>query len=59
MKAYIITTGLIFALVTLAHLLRVITENRHLITEPFFLAITVITTALSLWAFFVWRRSRS
>ena len=59
MKTYIITTGVIFALITLAHLLRIVTENKHLATDPFFMIITLLSTGLSLWAFLVLRRSKA
>ncbi len=50
MKAYLITTGLIFGLITLAHLFRIHAEGRQLATEPVFLILTVLAAALCLWA---------
>jgi hypothetical protein len=58
MKAYLITTGAVFALLTLAHLLRIIMEWPHLAREPFFVLITVAAGGLSLWAFGLLRLSR-
>jgi len=58
MKAYVITTGAVFALLTLAHLLRIIMEWPHLAKEPFFLLITVAAAGLSLWAWRVLRLSK-
>jgi hypothetical protein len=55
-KAYIIITGVIFAGLTVAHLLRVITENAHLAREPLFMIITVLSAGLSLWAVLILRR---
>ena len=52
MKAYLITTGVVFALLTLAHILRIIGEGLHLARDPFYVLITVAAAALSLWA---WR----
>ena len=49
MRTYVITTGTAFALVTLAHVWRVFVE-RHLITDPPFLAITALSTTLAVWA---------
>ena len=49
------TTGALFGLLTLAHLLRIIQEGRHLATDPLYLLITVAAGALSLWA---WRLLR-
>ena len=46
MKAYVITTGAVFGLLTVAHLFRIVTENRHLATDPVYLLAetTVIRT---------------
>lgn len=52
MKAYVITTGAIFGLLTLAHVWRILAENRQLATDPFFVLVTLASTALCLWA---WR----
>lgn len=52
MKAYLITTGSVFGLITLAHLWRIVEEGRRLATEPAFLLLTVLSGALSVWA---WR----
>jgi len=50
MKAYVITTGAVFGLVTLAHLARIIAEGPHLARNPWFMLITAIAAALCLWA---------
>jgi hypothetical protein len=55
MKAYVITTGVVFALITLAHILRVIAEGPRLLTEPLWVLLTLATAGLSLWA---WRLLR-
>ena len=52
MKAYVITTGAVFGLLTLAHVWRVLAEDPHLATDPLFVLITVAAAALCLWA---WR----
>ena len=51
MKAYLISTGTLFGLITGAHILRVAEEGRHLATEPFFVIMTVASTAMCAWAF--------
>ena len=56
MKAYIITTGVIFGLITIAHLLRFVTEGSRLATEPVFILLTLLSAALSIWAWQVLRR---
>ena len=55
MKAYVITTGAVFGLLTLAHLWRAFAEGPHLATDPWFVLITVAAAALSFWA---WRLLR-
>jgi predicted ABC-type sugar transport system permease subunit len=54
-KAYVITTGSIFGLIVVAHILRVIEEGTHLARDPFWMLLTVGAAALSLWA---WRLLR-
>jgi uncharacterized membrane protein len=56
MKAYVITSGAIFGVLTIAHLLRIAVENRHLATDPFFVLITLASAALCIWAWRVLRR---
>ncbi len=56
MKAYVITSGGVFAALTVAHLMRVAMENRHLATEPVFILITLASASLSVWAWRVLRR---
>jgi hypothetical protein len=55
MKAYVMTTGAVFGLITLAHVLRIIAEGPHLATDPWFVLLTVAAAALSLWAWRVLR----
>ena len=50
MKAYVMTTGAVFGLLTLAHIWRVIEEEPHLATDPAYVLITVAAAALCLWA---------
>ena len=55
MKAYVMTTGAVFGLLTLAHLLRMIVEGRHVAMDPLFVLITVAAGSLCFWA---WRLVR-
>jgi len=55
MKAYVITTGLVFGLLTIAHLWRIAAEGLHLLTNPWWVGITVAAAALSFWAWRVFR----
>jgi hypothetical protein len=57
MNTYVITTGALFGLLTLVHLLRII-EERPLLTDPWYVLITATTAALCLWAWRVLRLSR-
>ena len=54
MKAYLITTGLIFALIAVMHLLKAVDERLLLATEPEYYmgmaALGVVAPALSAWA---------
>ena len=52
MKAYLITTGVVFGLITLAHIVRMAMEGAHLLKEPLFVVLTLLTAGLSIWA---WR----
>ena len=57
MKAYVTTTGVVFGLLTAAHIWRVIEEGSHLATDPWFVLMTVAAASLSLWAWLVLKRS--
>ena len=50
MRAYLLTTGVLFGLITLVHLWRIIEEWPHLAREPWFVLLTVASVVLSLWA---------
>jgi hypothetical protein len=50
MRTYVAITGLIFGLITLAHIWRVYEEGSRLATEPFFVLMTVASTAIAIWA---------
>ena len=55
MKAYVTTTGVVFGLITVAHVVRVIAEGPHLMTEPWYVLLTAATVGLCIWA---WRLLR-
>jgi hypothetical protein len=59
MKAYLATTGMIFALLAVAHLLRTVAEWPRVTTDPGFLlevpGIGVVAGALCFWAWRLWR----
>ena len=55
MRAYVITTGALFGLLTIAHVVKIILERR-LIPDPVFIIFTLISAVLTIWA---WRVLRS
>ena len=56
MKAYVLTTGIIFAVLALAHVWRIVEEGTHLLTNVWWVAITLCAMALAVWA---WRLLRA
>ena len=60
MKPYLITTGTLFTLLAVAHLLRTVAEWSRLASDPWFIlegpGIGVIAAAIAFWA---WRLLRS
>jgi hypothetical protein len=55
MKTYVITTGAVFGLLTLAHIWRGLVEGPNLAKDPWFVLITVAAAGLCVWA---WRLLR-
>ncbi len=56
MRAYVITTGAVFGLLALAHVLRIVGEDARLLADPLYMFITDAAAALCIWSFFVVRR---
>lgn len=56
MKAYVITTGLVFALITVAHIARIITEGGSPLRQPIFLISSILSAGVAVWAWGVFRR---
>lgn len=57
MKSYILTTGTVFGLLTLAHIARVFVDGAQVLTEPVFLLTTVASAALCVWAIVLLKQS--
>jgi hypothetical protein len=55
LKAYVITAGVVFGLLTLAHIWRIIVEP-NLASDPWFILTTLASGALCLGAWYVARR---
>lgn len=57
MRAYVITTGIVFAILIAVHVLRAIEEGPQLLKEPPFVLTTMAAAALFGWAMSLLRRS--
>ena len=55
MRTYIMITGAVFGLITVAHIVRIIVEGPHVATNPFYIILTLVTAGLTFWA---WRLLR-
>jgi len=56
MKAYLITTAVVFTLIVFAHVLRVIDEGLRLLADPAFIGTSIAALGLSLWAVVLLRK---
>jgi len=55
MKAYVLTTGVLFAALALLHLWRFTIEGTALLQQPFFILATIVPAAMCAWAWRIWR----
>lgn len=55
MRSYVLTTGVVFLLLTGAHLWRIAEEGAGLAREPWFIAITIAAAGLAAWSWRVLR----
>lgn len=58
MRHYIMTTGIVFGLLTLAHAARIIVEGWQVASSVIFVLATIVPAALCIWAFYLLRQSR-
>jgi hypothetical protein len=58
MRTYVLTTGILFGLLTLAHVWRVAEEGSHLARDPWYILITLVAGALCLRAWRLLRLSK-
>ena len=56
MKAYLITTGAIFGMITLAHIARMVRERPGLAEVPWYVLLTLLSAALCAWALILLRK---
>jgi len=58
MRAYLITTCLVFSLITVAHIWRIVAgADPQMAKNSWFILITLMTAALALWAAVLLKRS--
>jgi hypothetical protein len=50
MRAYLLTSGAVFGLLVVAHIIRVFIEGPGVIREPVFAIATILAAGLCLWA---------
>lgn len=58
MKIYVVVTGIVFALLAVAHIARIVMEGAQVLFEPIFLFTSVASVGLVLWAIILVERSR-
>ncbi len=58
MKAYVVVTGIVFALILVAHIARVAAEGSHLLVQPVFLGTSLLSLGLTAWAGWLLGRRR-
>ncbi len=51
MKAYLITTGTLFGVLALVHIWRALDAEPALATDPWYIVVTLVAAAMSVWAF--------
>ena len=57
MKPYLIVTGILFALITVAHVCRVYAEGPRLAKDPLFILLTLLAAFMTAWAGWLLRNS--
>lgn len=57
MKAYLGITGAVFFLLAASHVARFTVEGSYLLTEPIFIATTLLSVGLFVWAVVLFRRA--
>jgi hypothetical protein len=59
MRSYLLTSGVIFFLIVVAHAARLVVEGTRPATEPSFLAATALAIGMCVWACVLLRRNVS
>jgi len=50
MRAYLITTSILFALIVVAHIARVFAESTAVMRDPWFVGLTLLAIGMCVWA---------
>ena len=59
-KAYLVVTGIVFGLITAAHIARVVAEGPQLAKNPLFIVLTLVAASLCIWAWrLLWNSPRA
>lgn len=56
MRAYLITTSILFALIVITHIARVFAESTAVVRDPWFVGMTVLAVVMCAWALQLLRR---
>ena len=56
MKTYVIVTGVLFAAVFVAHVLRIFAEGPQLLSDPFWVVLTGLVLTMFVWSIIVLRK---
>ena len=56
-RAYLLTTGILFGLLTIVHIWRVVAESASLARDPWYMLITALAAAFCVWALALFRRT--
>ena len=57
MKAYLITTGIVFSLIAAIHIWRLFAEGARMASEPLFVLLTLVAAGLAIWAWALLKRA--
>jgi hypothetical protein len=57
MRTYVMVTGILFALLTAAHIVRMFMEPSS-VTDPIFMAFTVLAAGMTAWSWMALRQGR-
>jgi len=55
-RCYVIATGIVFALMFVAHVARVFVEGSGILREPMIIVTSILSLGLAIWAFLLVRR---